>query len=452
LTWNRLRQFHEDPRVITVWRKALGPALRWLTPDRRRLLLGLGALIVAVRHPWEDLAKGPGGTTDLTGAILLVLALFGFVWLCYVAAQNFASLPVFSRRHPQISLHAIFWLLLIVLWVAPVSDPTLRTLLAGCALVMPFLLWRVGYMLFTAQRGKMAGTRFADHLAYIYPVWGGTNTPHGKGWDYLSANEARDEEALAKSQLSGIKLFLLAALWSICRGLLEGAVFGHDNAYRRALGGWSLGVPRIGELFAQPGNHPVWLCWLVLYLELIRQVLRLAAGGHVVIGYLRFFGFNVFRNTYKPLLAESVIEFWNRYYYYFKELLLNFFFFPMFARCFKAYPRLRIVAAVFMAAFVGNIYYHWLGLEGALATANFGAMWGALQSRVFYCFLLALGISVSMLREQRRDRSKPRGVPRRALAIFGVWTFYSIIHIWAQRDPASFVARTRFFLGIVGFD
>jgi hypothetical protein len=42
--------------------------------------------------------------------------------------------------------------------------------------------------------------------------------------------------------------------------------------------------------------------------------------GHMIIGTLRLFGFNVFRNTYKPLLSESILEFWNRYYYYFKEL------------------------------------------------------------------------------------------------------------------------------------
>lgn len=452
MIWNRLRQFHEDPQVIAAWRRAVGPALRWLTPGRRRLLLGLGALIVAVAHPWKVVTKKwPGEPPDPTGSILLVLALLAFIWLCYVAARNFASLPGSCRRNPQISLHALFWLLLAALWLAPVSDPTLRTLLAGCVLVLPYLLWRLGYMLFTAQRGKMAGTRFTDHLAYLYPVWGGTNTPHGKGWDYLSANEARDEEALARSQLAGFKLLLLGVLWSICKGLLEGAVFGSDNAYRRALGGWSLGVPRVGELFARPGSQPVWLCWLVLYLELVRQVLRLAAGGHIVIGYLRIFGFNVFRNTYKPLLAESVVEFWNRYYYYFKELLANFFFFPTYARYFKRHPRVRIVAAVFAAAFVGNIYYHWLGMERQLATANFSALWAGLESRVFYCFLLALGISVSMLRERSRDRSKRRGPTRRVLAIFGVWTFYSIIHIWAERDAASFVERTRFFLGIIGF-
>lgn len=451
MNWNRLRQFHEDPRVIAAWRRAFGPALRWLTPGRRRLLLGLGALVLAGIRPWEDLNKRwPGGTPDPTGSALLIAAVFAFVWLCYVAAQNFASLPGIARRHPQITLHAIFWTLLVAVWLVPVSDPTLRTLLLGGALVVPYLLWRLGYMLFAAQRGHMAGTRFTDHLAYVFPVWGGSNTPYGKGWSYLSSNEARDEEALARSQLAAIKLFLLAALWSTCRALLEGAVLGSDNAYRRALGGWSLGVPRVGDLFARPGSQPVWLSWVALYVELVRQVLRLGAGGHVVIGYLRFFGFNVFRNTYKPLLAESVVEFWNRYYYYFKELLANFFFFPTFARHFKTHPRLRIVAAVFAAAFVGNIYYHWLSMERSLATGAFGAMWAGLQSRMFYCFLLAFGISVSMLRQRGRDPSKPRGPARRVLAIFGVWTFYSIIHIWAQHDPAPFAARTKFFLGIVG--
>jgi len=51
---------------------------------------------------------------------------------------------------------------------------------------------------------------------------------------------------------------------------------------------------------------------------------------------------------------------------------------------------------------------------------DFPAMWAALQSRLFYCFLLASGIWVSMRREQRKDKM-PRTVWRRVAAIFGVW-------------------------------
>ena len=66
---------------------------------------------------------------------------------------------------------------------------------------------------------------------------------------------------------------------------------------------------------------PWTAAWSALYAGLVWDVLKIAARGHEIVGALRLFGFNVFRNTYKPLLAPSLVEFWNRYYYYFKEML-----------------------------------------------------------------------------------------------------------------------------------
>ena len=80
----------------------------------------------------------------------------------------------------------------------------------GLAIQLPFFLWRVGYLLISGKRGKVAGTRFRDHLMYFWPFYGGANTPYGKGLDYLSRHEAKDEEALARSQLAGIRLLILA--------------------------------------------------------------------------------------------------------------------------------------------------------------------------------------------------------------------------------------------------
>jgi hypothetical protein len=456
LTWNQLRHFHRQPRIIAAWRHLFDPALHFLTANRRRRLLALVALFVAIEHPWTEmkrLGQLPGFTFNPTVSIVVALTLFAIFSLSYLAAKNFSKLPGWVRRHPQIWLHATFWVLLILLWTLPQASTRARTLIAGCVVTLPFLLWRLGYMMFTAQRGKMGRTTLSDHLFYCYPVWGGSDTPYGKGWDYLSANEAKDEDALAKSQLSGLKLFLLATLWAIVRDLLDGVVFGDDNLYRRTFGGLSIAIPRPSELFAQPGAHAIWLSWIALYFDLFRNVLGLAVGGHIIVGWLRFFGFNVFRNTYKPLLAESVVEFWNRYYYYFKEILVNFFFYPTFTRYFKGYPRVRIIAAVFAAAFVGNIYYHWLGLERALVRADIHEMWSALQSRLLYSFLLAAGIAISMLRQQARVKKQKitdRGIGRRIVSIFLVWTFFSIIHIWAQEDAASLAARCKFFLGLIG--
>ena len=121
--------------------------------------------------------------------------------------------------------------------------------------------------------------------------------------------------------------------------------------------------PAYGELkrmFVRPDTYPLWMRWASIYCELFWLVLHVAVRGHVIIAWLRLSGFHVFRNTYKPLLAESVVEFWNRYYFYFKELMAVFFFYPAFTRHFRTHPRVRLVWAVFAAAFFGNMYYHCL--------------------------------------------------------------------------------------------
>ena len=69
-------------------------------------------------------------------------------------------------------------------------------------------------MVLSGQRGKAATTKFSDHFFYIFPVWDGTNTPPGKGHEYLSRAEAQTTAAYSRSVLAGIKLLLLVALWT----------------------------------------------------------------------------------------------------------------------------------------------------------------------------------------------------------------------------------------------
>lgn len=415
------------------------------------MLLALGGLFIAVSDPLKEVRSIPrtfGFTPDTFGAVIVVLALAGFALVWHALARRFASWPAWCRRHPQVCLHACFWAWLLALWNVTTGNITACTVLFGAALTFPLLLWRLGYMLMTAQRGKMAGTTLADHWFYLWPAWGGSAVPYGKGLDYLSACEARDPEALARSQLAGIKLFVLAALCGAGKGLMEGLVFGEDNAWRRACGGLTLGVPPPAELLAAGAGMPVWKGWVSIYADLFRAVLAWGAKGHVVIGYLRLAGFNVFRNTYKPLLAETIVEFWNRYYYYFKELLVHFFFFPTFTRYFKQSPRLRLCTAVFAAAFFGNMYYHVIKAPSFLR-GDWAAVWAGFSPRLVYCFFLALGIWLSMQREQRRPRGFVRPPVRRALAIFSVWTFFAFIHLWA-RGSQPHGQRLHFLLGLFG--
>jgi len=452
LTWEQLRHFHKDPRVIRLWRSCLGP-LRWLHPGRRRVLLGLGALIVAARQPirmLRDNAMVAGFIMDQATMLRVAGLMFVFAAACYGVATRFGSLPTFVRRHPVIVLHAAFWALLALVWTTAPAHPTLLPILTGCAIVMPFLIWRLSYLLLTAQRGKMTGTRPQDHALYLWPLWGGTNTPYGKGFDYLRSTEASDEESLARSQLAGLKLIILAVTFRIAARAMDGLVFGAENGYRRAAGGLTLGLPTVESLLsAPPGTHSALTGGLALYCDLFLHVLKLAASGHMIIGYLRLCGFNVFRNTYKPLLAETIAEFWNRYYYYFKELLVHFFFFPTFVRYFKQSPRLRLFMAVLASAFLGNIYYHVIQ-DDSLVRGDWRELARMQGPRASYCFLLAVGIYLSMRREQRQQGPRAaRSRLRRAAAIFGVWTFFAFIQVFAYPDP-PFGKRLESVLGLIG--
>ena len=452
MTWEEIRHFHRQPAIIAWWQRVWGPVLPWLTPSHRRLLLGLGAVVIAITDPLEELRKVRklfGFTPDTLGSVLVIVALIAFVWTWYRVARQFASLPAFVKRHPQLCLHGCFWVWMIALWNTAPANATVRTTLAGCALVFPLLLWRVGFMLVTAQRGRMADTTIADHWFYLWPVWGGSNVPYGKGFDYLKACEAKDDEALARSQLSAIKLFVLAALSGLGKGLIDGLVFGEDNFYRHALGGATLGVASSNYMIATPGDYPIWKCWVSIYCDLFRLVLDWGSRGHVIVGYLRLGGFYVFRNTYKPLLAETIVEFWNRYYYYFKELLVQFFFLPTFTRYFKHSPQLRMFTAVFAAAFFGNLYYHVIKSPGFFQ-ADWAKLWAVFNPRLVYCFALALGIFISMQREQRRPKTaQPRPLWYRVRAIFGVWTFFAFIRLW-HTGGMSQAKRFHFVLGLFG--
>ena len=427
----------------------------WLTPPaRRRMLLSLAALGVGTVTTLQTLAKHEGLSLPAGGwhGALVVLAQFLLLWLLYRAAVSFGRLPAPVRRHPQWALHASYWLVLVVLWTTTPAAGLWRAVLFGLALLYPVVIWRCAYLVLAGQHGRMKGTGITDHVFYLWPAYGGSSTPYGKGLAYLSQHEASTTEDLARSQLAGIKLLLLAVVWRLVLTLFEGTVYGSGNGLTRATGGLTLGVPDLSALLAQTGSPAPMQGWMSVYCQLFEDVLRLAVKGHLIVGMLRLWGFNVFRNTYKPLLAESVVEFWNRYFYYFKELLSTFFFMPTFTgvgKRLRHWPRLRLLAAVFAAAFVGNVYYHVIKDAAAMAQGQLLLVLQAQQSRMFYCLLLALGIFVSMLREQqRRGQSARGGTAPRWLRVFGVWTFFSLISIWNTDGGAPFLNRVHFFLGL----
>jgi len=455
IVFRSFSQFHENQRLIAwVQRQRV---IVWLTPQRRKTFLLFGALIVGFRatihryQRWDDTAAQLSLPPPL--AFLLIL---GIVYLLYLAAAHFQRLPGVIRRRPQISLHLLFWTMLALVWLNSDGGGVLRNTLALVVISLPFLLWRCGYMLMSGQRGKARRTTFRDHLFYLWPVWGGTNTPIGKGADYLSQCEAQSPERYARSVLGSLKLILLMLVLDFIRMFLGAMLYGDaKNPLTPLLGGYHLALPRLNEIATGQKAASLTTSWIALYLDLIWATLTHAIHGHKWVSLLRLCGFNVFRNTYKPLLAESVVDFWNRYYYYFKELLVEFFFFPTYLRCFVTRPKLRMLTAVFAAAFVGNMYYHLVQAKESIAEGNLVLILEALSPRLIYCFALAVGIYFSMLRQQqRRGKVAAANFGNKKLAtwrrIAGVWTFFALLNFWNTRSAATTADRIRFFLSLFG--
>lgn len=454
--YRAISQFHENQSLISWLQNQR--LIIWLTPNRRRFFLVIGALLVGGKGTWSRYLKWLEGSTGTwLIPVLTFVFLLGLVYLVYQAAAHFQKLPGWIKRRPQISLHLLFWGVFALLWAIPEDAGDFRNALILVAISLPILLWRCGYMLMSGQRGKAQRTRFRDHLFYLWPVWGGTNTPIGKGFDYLSQREAQTPEAYARSVLAATKLIILAQLLDLFRIILGAILYGDSsNAFTRMFAGLNLGMPRLNEIVTGQRAASPWVGWIALYLELIWETLRHATLGHRWVSLLRLCGFNVFRNTYKPLLAQTILDFWNRYYYYFKELLAEFFFFPIYLRHFRNSPKLRIFAAVFAAAFVGNMYYHFLEGRISFAKGEFLQIVRALSPRMIYCGLLTLGIYFSMIRQtqrrgkvERSDAATERFLTLRRIA--GVWTFFALINLWNTRAAGSIGARITFLFSLFGF-
>ena len=265
-----LTQFHENPVVIAWWRARLGRALTGFTPARRRGLLAAGAVVFAFTQTLRLLKKANElpVPTDLLGNASVILAGFGILWLLYRAALAYPALPAGIRRRPQLTLHLAYWTVLVVLWNTAPTGSYWRGVLLGLAVVFPFLIWRCGYLLLAGQQGRMGGSRFTDHLLYLWPVYGGSQTPYGNGHGYLSRYEAKTDEQLARSQLAGIKLILLSFVWGALADLMA-AVYGPGTDLSGTLAGTlagSLGeqpitVPRLQEMVTGQTTAPLWAAW-----------------------------------------------------------------------------------------------------------------------------------------------------------------------------------------------
>ncbi len=356
------------------------------------------------------------------------------LWL----AQRFRDHPL--GRRPLLAEH----LLMLGLLVAAGSHllggwP--QVLLWSLIAVFAAYFWFLAYALIDMRQRQPQP--ILSHLATFHPFFSpNTVVPMGKGASNWRSTEAATAEELAVTQLKGVKLlcwafFLKIVLWSF-----------HRIVYDR------LGVPPLWLAFDDflQGDGPGTMGLVSIAVNFPEQLLEMALWGHVIIATARLAGFRLMRNTWRPLSSRTIAEFWNRYFYYFKEVLVHVYFYPTYLRCFKRHPRLRLAFATFMAAGVGNYFFHFiLDLE---TSAGFGLLDDivASQTYAFYCLLLSGGIVLSQLRA--RPPSSGQGWVRRQL-LPSAWValFYCVLSFFD--GPQGHVALSLhfdFLLHVFGID
>jgi hypothetical protein len=397
-------------------------------PKKRHLVVMLATIGFTLA---AFLMAGPGAYPTLVCvAIVFVLGSL-LIWLATREQRNFVG------RHALLVLFGTFTGLILLGCYLPARAQSTASLWMFTG-VLGSYVWFIGYALLDNE--TKPARELALEIGSLRPFWGSTATPFPSGAACLRQIEAKDAEALAVTQLKGLKLLAWAAVLSLTEGGYNW--FFHD--YLRILHFEK-------ALYLHSVHTPVpWhLCWASLILFYFHKLFTISIWGHQVIACCRMAGFAALRNTYRPLSSTSVAEFFNRYYFYYKELLVYFFFFPTFLRLPARLGKLRVSVGIFMAACVGNTYYHFTREIGYIEEHGLGQSIVTFQVFFFYTVVLAVAIAISR-RRNRPDESLGffRCTLRPAILVS---MFYCLLSIFSTTDRNYPLSEHLRFLGHLFF-
>ena len=427
-------------------------------PRHRRVLLALGTLAWLFLHDeridWALLAE-LAQQTGVPAAISIgfrsasTLLFIGFCALSWRLIMHFKNAP-FARR-PIVFLHLLYATAL--LWACRAAPGPLRNGLWCFLILLGGYFWALCYSFTDKNSGNRDG--FLLQLGACHPFWMAglnTTTPYPKGAAYLRKTEAKPAAEFAVTQLKGLKLLLWAVILAVVVDVFVYVVHGqYTGAVSRTLQiPVHFSLPPFNEALEKSiakTPYPWYVCWASVIAAFVRTMLDWSITGHLIIACCRMAGFRAVRSTYRPLQARSIADFWNRFSFYFKELLVEFFFFPTYVRYFKRHPRLRMFAATFAAAGLGNLLFHFMRDIAPVAETGFWKALVGYQTYVFYAVVLSAGIGISQLRAQRKAKGEATTWFRaRVISPAAVLLFYCVLHVFDDTGRAHGLSERFVFL------
>ncbi len=412
------------------------PAHRWIWMS----IAGILWIPYAIDRVGLNTIAAHAGIASTRGILAAAIAeVLGISALLAIAMRR-APRGVLARN-PRLTLLAMFALFLTAALSAPagLASVTLWTMVfafSGC-------LWFLSYALSDQTPGPV--WHKAAGFFSLWQISAASTTPFLGRPSALRRLEAKNAEQFAAVQLKGLKLLAWSFLVAIVFATL-------DLMWTR------IGVPALPDAIAAAASHPYpWhICWLSLIAGFEDSWLRMTVWGSAVVGGCRLAGFRLLRNTYRPLQSTTIADVWNRYYYYFKELIADFFFYPVYLRCFKRHPRIRMFFATWVAVGLGVPLFHFI--RDIHYVADLGLVPAALGFRVYLCYanLLAAGIGVSQIRKLSRPRGKAAEsgsfLRRRLIPLAGVMLFFCFLQIFDEtRRTVPLREHVLFLTGLFGW-
>ena len=301
-----------------------------------------------------------------------------------------------------------------------------------CVWALSAYVWYLAFALRDAR--SRPGSPVWFQLASFHPFFAGTWIPIGLGAANLRQREAGSAEELAVSQWKGLKL--LAWCWLM-------------NQLAAAMVVWRtrLGLPEFQALLHQILDGTVHYsratCWASLLYSFFEGIVGALALGNLLVACARMGGFRLLQQTYKPLAARSVADYWNRISYYYKQAMVELFFFPCYLAGARLHPRLRQALAIFLAAGLGNILYHFRSVLPLMARLGvLQTLWG-MRTYACYCLILCSGLWLSQIRSA--GRSGHLSATQRIFTLLRIVLFFSILNVFDELyTPHSPLQRLAF--------
>ncbi|HEB77042.1 MAG TPA: hypothetical protein ENI90_00760 [Methylothermaceae bacterium] len=269
----------------------------------------------------------------------------------------------------------------------------------------------------------------------------------GQGYAYVHNNFLCEDKN--KLVLDGVKILLIALLyllfWNWVRHLLVDFFTGLGVPVYRAF------TREMVRHFMRGEEIGTASVLATTFLDLTRWTMLWAGVVHFKVGIWRICGYRMDPYINKPWLATDLATFWSRFTFHYREFLVRAFYYPVFFRCFRKRPYLRVFVATMAAAAFGNLVWghvterlYYRGLEWEHVVYVLGT-WP-------YFVLLGIGIALSQIyllkfRRRRRPWTLDRWLWKDVLAAYCMLQFYALIHIFARPAAGSTTwDLTRLFL------